>query len=264
MPASFLSTPLPEQPPIDMTGRLAVVTGSANGIGRATAQHLAARRAHVVLMDIEADPLAETVKAIQAAGGQATPLHIDLRERPAVIDAFARIQRDMAPVDILVNNVGQTARERITDFAHAEPQTWDFVIGLSLMTTLLCSRQVVPGMCERQRGKIVNVASDTPLFGDPMLEDYAAAKAGVIGFTRSLARELAPFGINVNAVSPGPTNTRGPRRMASDALARSLLQVPSGGLCEPEDVANCIGFLASAAARFISGQNLPVNARAFV
>ena len=243
----------------DTFGKVAVVTGGANGIGRASAIHFALENAAVAILDIEDGPLEDTAEAIRRAGGRALPIALDLTDRKQVTEAFARVRAELGPVDILLNNVGQTAREKITEFWRSEPETWDFVVGVTLMTTLMCSRQVVGDMRERRSGKIVSIASDSPLAGDPNIADYSAAKLGVVGFTRSLAREMAPFGVNVNAVAPGATNTRGPRRMAGDALARVVAQIPMGSMCEPEDIAHAVGFLASEQARFITGQVLVVN-----
>jgi acetoacetyl-CoA reductase/3-oxoacyl-[acyl-carrier protein] reductase len=245
-------------------GRVAVVTGAANGIGRAIGMHMAERGATVALLDIEEDALADTANAISIFDGRSLPLLVDMTDRVAVVAAFLKVTAAYGPIDILVNNVGQTARERLSAFADSDPDTWEFVIRLSLMSTLLCTRQVAPAMRDRRSGKIVNIASDAPLYGSPHTADYSAAKLGVVGFTRTLARELGPFAVNVNAVSPGITNTRGPRRMAGNLLAEKLKEVPLGSMCEPEDIANAVGFLASDAARFITGQNLVVNGRAFV
>jgi acetoacetyl-CoA reductase/3-oxoacyl-[acyl-carrier protein] reductase len=240
-------------------GKIAVVTGGANGIGRASAIRFAQDGAKVAVLDIEEGPLGETAAAIKAVGGQSLAIACDLMDRAQIEKAFARIASEFGPVDILLNNVGQTARERATEFWCSDPAIWDFVIGVSLMTTLSCSRQVVPAMRERKAGKIVNIASDSPIAGDHGIADYAAAKAGVMGFTRSLARELAPFGVNVNAVCPGGTNTRGPKRLPKETYDRALAAIPMGRMCEPEDIANGVAFLASEDARFVTGQALVIN-----
>jgi acetoacetyl-CoA reductase/3-oxoacyl-[acyl-carrier protein] reductase len=240
-------------------GKVAVVTGGANGIGRASARKFAQEGARVAVLDIEDGPLAETTALITEAGGEALAMAVDLLDRKQIVDAFARIERELGPVDILLNNVGQTARERASEFWNSDPEVWDFVVGISLMTTLSCSRQVVPSMRERRSGKIVNIASDSPIAGDHGIADYAAAKAGVMGFTRSLARELAPFGVNVNSVCPGGTNTRGPRRLPKETFDRALAAIPMGRMCEPEDIANGVAFLASEDSRFVTGQALVIN-----
>jgi acetoacetyl-CoA reductase/3-oxoacyl-[acyl-carrier protein] reductase len=242
-----------------LSGKVAVVTGGANGIGRASAIRFGQDGAAVAILDLEEGPLQETAEAIRAAGGRVLPIALDLTNRSLVTDAFQRVRKELGPVHTLLNNVGQTAREKITEFWQSEPETWDFVIQISLMTTLMCTRLVLPDMRERKEGKIVSIASESPLAGDANIADYCAAKLGVVGFTRSIAREMAPFGVNVNAVAPGATNTRGPRRMPNDALARVVAQIPMGKMCEPEDIANAVSFLASEEARFITGQVLVVN-----
>ena len=184
-------------------GKVAVVTGGANGIGRASALRFAEEGADVAILDIEPGPLEESAGRVLATGRRVLALPLDLTDIVAAEAAFATIRDKLGPVDVLLNNVGQTARERATEFWCSEPHIWDFVIRVSLMTTLNCSRQVVPEMRARKVGRIVSIASDSALIGDEQVADYAAAKAGVIGFTRSLARELAPFKINVNAIAPG-------------------------------------------------------------
>jgi NAD(P)-dependent dehydrogenase (short-subunit alcohol dehydrogenase family) len=241
------------------SGRVAVVTGGANGIGRAISVAYAQEGAHVAILDREAAALEETAEIVRREGVKVLPLVADLTNLKEVEAAFERVRADLGPVDLLTNNVGQTARENYSEFYLAKPETLQFVVSVSLMTTLMCSRQVVNDMRERRSGKIVSISSDSAMNGDIGTVDYAAAKSGVLGFTRALARELGPFKINVNAVCPGPTNTRAMQRIPEDAYERAKNAIPLGELCEPEDIANAVIFLSSDKARFITGQTLMVN-----
>ncbi len=241
------------------SGRVAVVTGGANGIGRAIALAFAAEGAHVAIMDREAGPLEQAAEEARSFGVRVLPLTGDMTDNKIVAETFARVKAELGPVDMLANNIGQTARENYSEFYLAKPETIEFVIGVSLMTTLMCSRQVVNDMRERKSGKIVSISSDSAMNGDIGTVDYASAKSGVLGFTRALARELGPFRVNVNAVCPGPTNTRAMQRIPKDAYKRAKNAIPLGALCEPEDIANAVIFLSSEKARFITGQTLMVN-----
>lgn len=240
-------------------GRVAVVTGGANGIGRAIALGFAAEGADVAIMDREEGPLGETAEEARRHGGRVLALSGNMTDKGQVAENFAKVRAELGPVGMLTNNIGQTARENYSEFYLAKPETLEFVVGVSLMTTLMCSRQVVEDMRERRFGKIVSISSDSAMNGDIGTVDYAAAKSGVLGFTRALARELGPFKVNVNAVCPGPTNTRAMQRIPKDAYERAKNAIPLGELCEPEDIANAVVFLSSDRARFITGQTLMVN-----
>ncbi|MEO3388825.1 SDR family oxidoreductase [Mesorhizobium sp. CAU 1741] len=240
-------------------GKVAVVTGAGNGIGRACAIAYAQEGANVAVLDREADALAETVSRIEALGAKAMPFVGDMTKLNEVQAAFAAARKELGPIDMLLNNIGQTARENYSEFWLAKPETLQFVVNVSLMTTLNCSRQVVEEMRARKSGKIVSISSDSAMNGDIGTVDYASAKAGVLGFTRALARELGPSKINVNAVCPGPTNTRAMQRIPKDAYERAKNAIPLGELSEPEDIANAVVFLSSEKARFITGQTLMVN-----
>lgn len=240
-------------------GRTALVTGGANGIGRASAIRFAEQGAKVAILDIEDGPLEETAGAIRAIGGTVCPIVTDMRDRKTVKDAIEQAAKELGPIDLLLNNVGQTARKNSSEFLDSVPETWDFVVDLNLMVTFYVTWLIAPGMRDRGFGKIVNISSDSTLIGDRTIVDYAAAKSGVTGFTRGLARELAPHGINVNAVAPGVTNTRGPKQLAKDVYEAALREIPVGHFAEPEDIANAITFLASDEARCITGQLLVVN-----
>ena len=246
--------------PMRFEDKTAVITGGANGIGRASAMRFAQGGARVVILDIEEDRALEVVEDIRATtGATATSYALDLTVGEQIRDTFHEIATDVGPVDVLLNNVGQTARENATEFWLSKPETWNFVINVSLMSVLHATHQVVPQMRERGSGKIVCIASDSAIIGDAGIADYAAAKAGVMGFVRSLARELAPFKINVNAVCPGMTRTRGPLKLPKEVYEASLNGIPWREACEPEDIAASVAFLASEDARYITGQALVVN-----
>jgi NAD(P)-dependent dehydrogenase (short-subunit alcohol dehydrogenase family) len=186
----MLDKPLPRPCPGRLAGRVAVVTAAASGIGRASAIRLAEEGASVVAVDV--DPgVAATAKGITAAGFEASSMVLDCSSRPDVERVFSEIEQRSGRVDILVNGVGRSARERLGNFATSDPEVWDMVIRLSLRSTMLCARQVVPGMLARRAGRIVNISSVAWLVPTPYFSDYAAAKAGVVGFTRVLAVEMA-------------------------------------------------------------------------
>lgn len=241
------------------TNQTVVVTGGANGIGQACAIKFASEGAHVAILDIEGDALKETADQIRASGGRCHTITADLSKADVITQSFAEIAKTMGPVDILINNVGQAARERASQFWCSDPKVWDFVLGVTLYPMLRSTREVVPIMRERKRGKVISIASDTPFVGDPNTADYATAKGGIIALTRTLATELGPFNINVNAVCPGLTNTRGPKKMPADMMNKIKASIPLGVIAEPSDIANGVAFLASEDARMITGQLLVIN-----
>jgi NAD(P)-dependent dehydrogenase (short-subunit alcohol dehydrogenase family) len=247
-----------------MTGQIAVVTGGANGIGRATVKRLAEEGAQVAVLDHEQATLQELVAELSAPGIRILPVFVNILDRPAVVAAFETVRTQLGPVDILVNNVGQSARQRACEFYESSDELWDFIIDLNLKSTLLCSRQVVPEMRARKRGKIVCVSSDAAYNGTGKIAEYAASKAGIIGFVRSLATELAPFQVNVNAVYAGTTRTRAFHQQRSDLRDEVMSNLPWGRPAEPEEIANVIHFLASDQASYVSGAGIVVTgARSF-
>lgn len=239
--------------------RVAVVTGAANGIGRATAVMLASQGASVAILDIDRAGLDATAAIITAQGGQVLPVEVDLLQEQGVIDAFASSRLQLGPIDILVNNVGQGAREKASTFAASQKASWDFLIGICLDTTILCTHQVVAEMQQRKQGKIVNISSDSALIGAKASAAYAAAKGGIISFTRSLARELAADHVNVNAIAPGYIKTRAMDLLPKHMSEKALTETPMGMFGEPEDIANAVLFFASDMSRYVTGQTLIVN-----
>ena len=238
---------------------VALVTGAANGIGRASALALAAAGADVGLIDIEGGPLDEVAREIRALGRRAETRVVDCTNAALMADAVSAIVGALGPIEVLFNNVGQSARAKASMFLESEEETWRFVIEVSLLTTMRTSRLVAPAMVERGRGRIVNMSTESAFYGDVGLVDYAAAKMGVVGFTRSLARELAPHGVRVNAVCPGAIRTRAHDRLPPEVIDKVRNSVPMGFVAEPADVANVVVFLASDAARYVTGQSLLID-----
>lgn len=242
-------------------GKVAVVTAAASGIGRATVNRLSGEGAFVVAVDI--DPTVDQLVGTEIAEGKGVVL--DCCDRDAVAHAFAGILARLGRIDVLVNVVGRTAGPKRSEFWESDPETWDMVIDASLKATMTCSRQVVPSMRERRSGRIVNIASLAWLAPNPTFVDYTAAKAGVIGLTRALSVELAPFNVTVNAVSPGQVDTPATRAGHSAELReRMSAMIPLGRYGQPEEIAAGIAFLGSDDASFITGQNLVISGgRAF-
>jgi NAD(P)-dependent dehydrogenase (short-subunit alcohol dehydrogenase family) len=242
-----------------LAGRIALVSGAANGIGRASALRLAREGADLVVVDREGQTLEAVAHAIEALGRHALPVTVDWTDAAAVRETFAATRRRFGRVDILFNNVGQSARERASEFHLSQEETWRFVIEVSLLATMRATREVVEEMRNRRGGRIVNMSTASALYGDVGLADYAAAKMGVIGFTRSLARELAPYQVNVNAVCPGAIRTRAHDRLPREVIEKVRTSVPMGYVAEPEDVAGVVAFLASDDARYITGQSILID-----
>ncbi len=240
-------------------GGVALVTGAANGIGRASALALAEAGADLALLDLEAEPLSSLADAVRNLGRRAEAIALDCTEAAKVEEAIEHMEAELGPIDVLFNNLGQSARDRAGPFIESDEETWRFVLEISLVTAMRTSRRVAPGMVARKQGRIINMSTHSAFYGDVGLADYAAAKMGVIGFTRSLARELAPAGVAVNAIAPGAIRTRAHDRLPPEVIDKIRQTVPLGYVAEPEDVANVVVFLASPASRYITGQTLLID-----
>lgn len=247
-----------------LDGQIAVVTGAGQGIGRATALRLARDGAAVVVMDRNEETARASAEAIRGLGRRALAVTVDVTDEAAVRQAFDAARAEFGRIDILVNNAGRSARERATEFWLSTPDTWRFVLRVNILSTMLCSRQVVPEMRERRQGKIVNMSSDSALVGDRGMADYVAAKAAIIGFTRSLARELAPFQVNVNVVCPGAIRTAAHETLPPAIIDQVRNNIPMGYVAEPEDVAHAVAFLVSEEARYITGATLVIDGGRFM
>ena len=235
-------------------GQVALITGAANGIGEGCARRLAAEGASIAVIDrdpVITQRLADLPACLAVEG--------DCTDAAVLADFASDAESRLGPPTILVNNVGQSARERGSRFVDSSEEVWRFVLEVSLLSTLRLSRLVAPGMRARGAGRIINMTSDAALVGDTGLVDYATAKMGLIGFTRALARELAPDGVTVNAVAPGAVRTNAQATMPPEVTERIRAATPVGFIAEPSDVAGLVAYLASAEALFITGQTILID-----
>ena len=241
-----------------LEGRTALVTGGGSGIGAATCRRLAAEGARVAVTDLNAD----TAQAV-AAELDGAPYELDVRSTASILAAVEAAERDLGPLDVLVNNAGY---DEFGFFTRTEEAMWDRVLAVNLRGTIAVTHAVLLGMQERRRGRIVNVASEAGRVGSRGSAIYSAAKAGVIGFTKTLAREAARYDVTANAVAPGPIET--PLLMAApEALGEMGQRLVEGmvgatqlrRLGQPDEVAAAIAFLASDDASYVTGETLGVS-----
>jgi len=239
--------------------RVAIVTGAAYGIGRGIALKLAREGADVVVADIELEQANKVADELKALGVNALVVRTDVTKSREV-DRMVRAALDeFGKIDILVNNAGGTARERNAPFHKSEEEVWDYVIAINLKGMRNCTRAVINHMMERRSGKIVSIASISGMVGSSNnMVDYSAAKAGIIGFTMALAKELGSCGINVNAISPGGVGETRAALAIPEVFEEYKKTTPLGRIGRPEDIANMVAFLASDEASFITGQNYAV------
>ena len=240
-----------------LNGKVSVVTGASRGIGRAIAAALAAQGASVVLAARDEGKLAEGVREIEAAGGKAMPIVMDVADRASIDAAFERVLSVQGRVDHLINNAGITRDNLLLRMKTAD---WDDVLSTNLTAAFHCTQAVLrPMLKQRSGGRIVNVTSVVGLTGNAGQANYAASKAGIIGFTKSLAREVASRGITANAVAPGFIETDMTHAMTEEAKKAVFAAIPMGRVGKPEDIAALVSFLVSDAAGYITGQVLGVD-----
>jgi 3-oxoacyl-[acyl-carrier protein] reductase len=239
----------------DLSGRVAIVTGASRGIGRAVASALASRGAHVVAAARERNA-ADTVAAIQAAGGRAGLASVDVTDTESVDALVAGTLEAHGAIDILVINAG-IARDQL--LLRMKRDDWDQVIATNLTAAYTCAQAVVRPMIKQRRGRIIGISSVVGQSGNAGQANYAASKAGLIGFSKALARELASRHVTVNVVAPGLIDTDMTRAIADRAQSDWASQIPLGRLGTTMDVATAVCFLASDEASYITGQVLAVN-----
>ena len=241
-----------------LEGRIALVTGGASGIGAATCRRLAAEGARVAVADLQEAAAGEL--AGELAG---TAVALDVTDDASVGAAVERVEAELGRIDVLVNNAGIAGEGAF--FVQTEPQSWDPVLRVNLRGVMSVTRAVLPGMQERGYGRIVNVSSEAGRLGSQLSGAYSAAKAGVIGFTKTIALEAARFGVTCNAVAPGPIETPMLRQTAElGKLGERFVQGMVAGTAmgrpgQPEEVAAAIAFLASDDASFVTGETVGVS-----
>jgi 3-oxoacyl-[acyl-carrier protein] reductase len=240
----------------NLANQVAVVTGAGRGIGQSIALKLAAAGADIAVVDLKPEFCTETVQKVEALGRKAWSFAANVSDAASVDAAVEQILAATTKVDILVNNAGITKDGLLMRMSEAD---WDAVLDINLKGTFLFTKAFSRSFLKQRSGRIVNIASVIGIMGNAGQCNYGASKAGVIGFTKSVARELASRGVTVNAIAPGFIETAMTAKIPPEAREALLKQIPLGTLGQPEDVADAVLFLASPAARYITGQVLPVD-----
>jgi len=242
---------------MDLNGRVAVVTGGGRGIGQAVSVKLGALGAKVIVNYVHrAEPALETVEMIKATGGEARAVQFDVADGNAVQEALQAIASDEGRLDILVNNAGITRDGLLVKM---KDEAWDAVLDTNLKGAFNCIRAVSRVMMKQRWGRIINISSVIGFAGNPGQVNYASAKAGLIGLTKAVARELASRAITVNAVAPGYIETEMTSGLPDEVTARLMAEIPLARLGSPDDVAAAVAYLAGDDASYVTGQTIHVN-----
>ena len=239
-----------------VSGRVALVTGASQGIGRAVAVKLAASGATVAVAARNQEKLMELVEQIEAAGGKASAFSVDVADEEQIKAAFKAALGQFGKIDILVNNAGITRDQLVMRMKRAD---WDSVLNTNLTSAYVCIQQVIGSMLKQRWGRIINITSVFGQMGQAGQANYAASKAGLIGLTMAIAREVGSRNITCNAVAPGFIETAMTSGFSDEFRQNALKAIPLGRIGTPEDVANTVAFLASEEASYITGHVLSVN-----
>jgi len=235
----------------ELNDKVALVTGSARGLGQAIALKLAAAGADIALCDLNAEWLEETAEKVKALGRRAECYGVNVAEGESVTAGIKAIEKDFGKIDILVNNAGITKDGLIMRMSEAD---WDAVLNVNLKGTFLCTKAAMRGMMKRRSGTIVNIASVIGLMGNAGQANYAASKGGVISFSKTVAKELASRNVRCNAVAPGFIRTAMTDALDEEVQNKMKELIPLSRFGEPEDVANVVLFLVSDASAYVTGQ----------
>jgi 3-oxoacyl-[acyl-carrier protein] reductase len=237
--------------------KIAIVTGGGGGIGGAVVRRFAREGAKLAVVDIDPEAAKATASELTAQGSDAIPVVADVTKRPSVQKMMQNVLDRWSRIDILVNVAGGAERKPVVEMTVAD---WDYVVDMNLKSAFLCSQAALPAMLKQKYGKIVNISSIYGFTGNATRSSYAAAKAGVAAFTKSLALEVVDDGINVNAVAPGRVTTpRVRNRYSDEAWAAAVAQVPMGRAGTPEEIASAVLFLAADENSYVTGQTIHIN-----
>jgi 3-oxoacyl-[acyl-carrier protein] reductase len=239
-----------------LNGRVAVITGASQGIGRSCALKLASSGASVALLARNQQKLEELAGEITSSGGRAYVAATDLENEEQIKTAFKAVAAELGKIEILVNNAGITRDQLIMRMKRAD---WDAVINTNLTSAYLCTQQAISSMLKLRWGRIINITSIFGQMGQAGQANYASSKAGLIGLTMAVAREVGSRNITCNAVAPGFIETAMTSALSDELKQKALETIPLGRIGTPEDVANCVAFLASEEAGYITGHVLNVN-----
>ncbi|MDP6625283.1 MAG: 3-oxoacyl-[acyl-carrier-protein] reductase [Nitrospinota bacterium] len=241
---------------MSLKGQTAIVTGGARGIGREITLSLAQDGANIVIADLITEQAEETAEEVKKLGCKALICKVDVSRMADVENLVKSTINEFKTLDILINNAGVT---RDTLLIRMKEEDWDFVLKVNLTGTFNCTKSAAKYMMKQRKGRIVNIASIVGVMGNAGQANYSASKAGIIGLTKTSARELASRGITVNAVAPGFIDTEMTRSLDETIKQKLKDQIPLGKLGMPEDIASCVKFLVSESASYITGQVIHVN-----
>jgi len=239
--------------------RVAIVTGGASGLGKTFCLALAEQGAKLVIADIKDEEAQETAREIQAKGGKAISIKADVTSEEATLAMAKEALDQFGRIDILVNNAAMVYGITRKPFTEIPPAEWDKLMAVNLKGAFLCARAVFPQMKKQKKGKIINLTSETAFTGSKYMVHYVTSKGGIISFTKSLAVEVGQYGIRVNAIGPGFTDSEASRSLINDISNYDISLTPLGRLEVPEDLVGALIFLASDGSDFITGQTLVVD-----
>lgn len=240
--------------------KVVIVTGSGRGIGETFACSLAVAGARVVVAELDYEAGLEVSRKIQKQGGEALALHTDITSEQSTKKMAEKVIKTYGTIDVLVNNAAFYSSLTVKPLENIAVEEWDKVMAVNLRGLFLAVKAVIPQMKKQKSGKIINLSSTTVFSGSPYFPHYVASKAGIIGFTRAAAKELGPFGISVNAIAPGLTDTEGARNVIPEERFQTIGNLRAFNRTqEPEDLLGTLMFLISDMSNFITGQTINVD-----